>query len=52
MKMPVLSIRELAVSYDDFELNIPSLELHNGEVIGFIGANGAGKSTILPGSHS
>ncbi len=47
MKMPVLSIRELAVSYDDFELNIPSLELHNGEVIGFIGANGAGKSTTI-----
>lgn len=44
---PLLKVNNLRVIYDDFTLDIPKLELFNGEITGFIGKNGAGKSTTI-----
>ncbi len=45
---PLLTVEELAVSYGAVEavLNV-SLEVAEGEIVTLIGANGAGKSTVL-----
>ena len=50
-KRAVLSISDLVVGYGrqegGFELRIPQLDLHAGEVLAVLGPNGAGKSTLL-----
>lgn len=43
----MLSINNLCKTYKNFKLNNINLELKKGEVMGFIGANGAGKSTTI-----
>jgi tungstate transport system ATP-binding protein len=47
----VLSVHDLSVGYGQreggFELRIPHLDLHAGEVLAVLGPNGAGKSTLL-----
>lgn len=44
----IIEIENLVKKYDDsFELNINSLKLKSGTVIGLIGENGAGKTTLI-----
>lgn len=44
----IIEIENLVKKYDDsFELNINSLNLKSGTVIGLIGENGAGKTTLI-----
>ncbi len=44
----MLKIKDLAVSYGAIEaIHGVSLEVHDGEIVSLIGANGAGKTTIL-----
>ncbi|MBY5970835.1 ABC transporter ATP-binding protein [Ferrimonas balearica] len=48
MSTPILSTHALTGGYGDFQALFGiDLELHEGEVISLIGANGAGKSTFL-----
>ena len=48
MKMEkILEIRELCKSYPGFELKDVSFCLEEGSIMGFVGRNGAGKSTTL-----
>ena len=42
----ILSIEHLHKQYSGFELNDLCLQLNPGEVMGFIGENGAGKTTM------
>lgn len=45
---PVLSIRDLRMKYDDrYVLKGIDLDVYPGQIIGYIGANGAGKSTTV-----
>lgn len=44
---PVVRVRSLRKCFDHFALDIPSLEIGQGEVVGLIGENGAGKSTLI-----
>ena len=44
----MLEVKNLAVSYGAIKaIHGVSLEVHDGEVVSLIGANGAGKTTIL-----
>lgn len=43
----ILEIVDLNKSYDKFSINNLNLKINEGEIIGIIGANGAGKSTII-----
>lgn len=44
----IIEIENLIKKYDNsFELNIKSLELKSGTIIGLIGENGAGKTTLI-----
>lgn len=43
----ILEVRGLNKSYNKFNINNLNLELNVGEIVGFIGANGAGKSTTI-----
>lgn len=47
MNNPVLSVKHLYKSYGDFSLKDINFELTSGTITGFIGANGAGKSTTI-----
>lgn len=42
-----LKINNLNKKYDDFTLDNINFEINNGSIMGFIGANGAGKSTTI-----
>lgn len=44
---PLLDIRGLAKRYDRFALDGISLRVEPGEIVGFVGQNGAGKSTTM-----
>lgn len=45
--MIVLSVKDLCKKYEQFELNSVSFSLEHGTITGFIGRNGAGKTTSL-----
>ena len=46
-KTPVLEVNGLCKDYPAFSLKNISFELEEGKITGFIGRNGAGKSTTL-----
>jgi tungstate transport system ATP-binding protein len=46
--MSIYSVRELSHSYGERTvLDVPTLDVHAGEVLGIVGPSGAGKSTLL-----
>ena len=46
--MPMLEVQELEAGYGPIQaLNAVSLEVREGELIAIIGANGAGKTSLL-----
>lgn len=45
--MKAIEIKNLNKRYDDFELKDVSFDVYQGTVMGLIGANGSGKTTIL-----
>lgn len=45
--MSVLEVKKLCKKYPSFELKDVSFSLEKGKITGFIGRNGAGKSTTL-----
>lgn len=48
MNTQILKIKKLSVSYNNVEvLHIDSLEVNKGDIVGIIGANGAGKTTFI-----
>ena len=44
---PAISVQALSKTYPKFKLNNISFELEPGTIMGLIGRNGAGKTTIL-----
>ena len=42
-----IEIKQLKKSYDDFTLSIDALEIPQGCIMGLVGSNGAGKSTMI-----
>lgn len=44
---PLLEIQQLTKSYPGFNLDAVSFAVEPGQVVGFIGSNGAGKTTII-----
>src|SRR5437762_12144297 len=48
MALPVLALANVRVGYGGADvLDVPSLEIAEGEVLAVIGPNGSGKSTLL-----
>jgi ABC-2 type transport system ATP-binding protein len=45
--LPAISLRGVQKSYSEFALQNIDLELPTGQIMGLVGANGAGKSTIM-----
>jgi ABC-2 type transport system ATP-binding protein len=45
--VPAISLRGVQKSYSEFALQNIDLELPTGQIMGLVGANGAGKSTIM-----
>ncbi|MEG0036160.1 MAG: ATP-binding cassette domain-containing protein, partial [Oscillospiraceae bacterium] len=45
--MNVLTVNNLTKNYPSFKLDTVSFSLEEGKITGFIGRNGAGKSTTL-----
>lgn len=43
----IVEVKGLEKRYDSFYLNIPDLEIPEGEFLGIIGENGAGKTTLI-----
>jgi len=43
----ILEISELSKKYKYFQLNNVSIELEKGVIMGFVGSNGAGKTTVI-----
>ncbi|MGN0536130.1 MAG: ABC transporter ATP-binding protein [Eubacterium sp.] len=43
----VLSVKNLTKSYDSFKLDNASFDIEKGEIAGFVGRNGAGKTTAI-----
>lgn len=43
----ILEVKNLCKSYNEFKLNNVSFCLPSGSIMGFVGENGAGKSTTL-----
>ena len=43
----LLQIENLKKNYKDFSLNIASLDIPKGSIMGIIGPNGAGKTTTI-----
>lgn len=46
-EMKALEIKDLSKSYKDFKLNNISFDMERGTIMGLIGSNGAGKTTII-----
>lgn len=47
MSKNAIEVRNLAKKYDDFEINNMCFDIPEGSIVGFIGENGAGKSTTM-----
>ena len=45
--MNILEVKNLCKSYNGFDLNNVSFDISEGTIMGLIGENGAGKSTII-----
>jgi len=43
----VIRVEDLVLSFDDFTLNVPEVEVGEKEVLGILGTSGAGKSVFL-----
>lgn len=47
MSKNAIEVRNLTKKYDDFEINNICFDIPEGSIVGFIGENGAGKSTTM-----
>lgn len=47
MSKNAIEVRNLAKKYDDFEIDNMCFDIPEGSIVGFIGENGAGKSTTM-----
>ncbi|MBD5471814.1 MAG: ABC transporter ATP-binding protein [Lachnospiraceae bacterium] len=47
MSKNAIEVRNLTKKYDDFEINNMCFDIPEGSIVGFIGENGAGKSTTM-----
>lgn len=47
MSKNAIEVTNLIKKYDDFELDNISFQIPEGSIVGFIGENGAGKSTTI-----
>ncbi|MBN2221210.1 MAG: ATP-binding cassette domain-containing protein, partial [Vallitaleaceae bacterium] len=46
-KQVIIELKDIEVEYPDFKLKQVNMKLYEGEIVGFIGKNGAGKSTTM-----
>lgn len=49
MQKPLLSIRHGLVKNGSFTLAVPTMDVHEGEMVALIGRNGVGKSSLIEG---